>query len=824
MRRYRRYCLIIMLFVGGGWFSLPVFFAYTKMWFNHLQTADTHTLSTTASSSLVYPINAKQGLKFALPQDSSQLRIITNAHIKGTDVMTIDPNWTYALHYELLDKKGAILTTGVYHQHSRLTMYKDAEGGLIQGNYYANKDLIPLDGRLILLGLHAVKEAAFLRLSFESTNPAVIETAVRVYAPTKIAEHQIATSWLRMTEEQKDSLAKYSIYPAFLLSAAEKINLLKHQWQPIGPTGIEGKNYLTLNLYTLKDKEIDNQDTLMLASGLQADATHYGVIPLPEQGGQVSLSFKALDGSALTTPVAVNLQWFGRDKEQRWQQNANWSKDTGDLTYSLEGGLLVIRPSSPVIISASLTTATAPKQDISESLLSLKTYITSFGVDFDVLHYQQHPAALRVDVRRLLIPTVKSQQEQVRYQWLNASGTVIASGELSALEQASLFDRAGDITEPNNVSDSVSYYFRLPKEVTRVRLLSSSPTLLVNAYNQPYGVTKWQRVPEDSYIDSDKQNLELTWFPLRAVNDKTLTQQQAVQWLSGQYRPTEDKPDVMQGQYLWQDFMPQSELTGRYLLTDYTNDEPRADALASVYCALVVNRDNPIKLAASNGLRSISPELIFLRDNSRPFTAELFANQEKVLMMNTMGQQGILHLPEMAVGNQRLRLNTDSGGRWLMNYQEHCTGEQLLKRRVFALNTNAPLDFIVQHAAADETLSARWYSPINTVDRSQIKVDIEAINATSSTASIFTNWTYLNRLYDIRLLPSKAMPVLYTQGQIVTNGERFAIPLNSDLPAGAYRIRLALAKGAAGLVTLSQIKAGNYEQRRFFRETELKTH
>jgi hypothetical protein len=68
------------------------------------------------------------------------------------------------------------------------------------------------------------------------------------------------------------------------------------------------------------------------------------------------------------------------------------------------------------------------------------------------------------------------------------------------------------------------------------------------------------------------------------------------------------------------------------------------------------------------------------------------------------------------------------------------------------------------------------------------------------------------------------MPILYTQGQTLTNGERFAIPLNSDLPAGAYRIRLALAKGAEGLVTLSQIKAGNYEQRRFFRETELKTH
>lgn len=828
MRRYGRYCLVLVFIVAFAWLSLPVFFSQVQAWFKHFQAADLLTLSATASNSLVYPVKPKQWLKFELPEDSLQLRIITNAHIRRSEALTLNPNWAYAIHYELLDKKGAVLATGVCHQYSHLTTYKDAQGGLVYSNYYSNKELVPLDGRLILLGLQGIKGAAFVRLSLETNNPAIIETAVRVYIPIKISEHQLASSWLRMSQAQKDNLTKNIIYPASLLSETEKTNLLKHQWQAIGPMGIEGKNYKTLTLYTLKDKEQDRQDELMLAPGLQADAQHYGVIPIPEHGGQVTLTFKALDGSALAAPEAINLQWFGRSKEQRWQQNATWSKDSGSLNYNLEGGLLVIRPSAPVIVNVFLTTATETKHDITDALLSIKTYIASFGVDFAVLNYHQQPAALRIDVRRLLTTSQAPQQEHVRYQWLNAKRQIIASGELSALEQPSLFDRVGNITDPNNVSDPISYYFHLPAQVTGLRLLSSDPALLISAYNQPYGFTKWQRIPEDAYVANDATkdalDLQLTWFPLRAINDKSLTQQQAVQWLSGQYHPPEDNPDILAGQYLWQDYIPQANVAARYLLTDYTGDEPRTDALANVYCDLAVNRDTHVTLSAFGGLRSISPELVFLRADESPFNADVYVNQQKTLTMNLIGQQGIMHLPETALGNQRIRLNTNSGGRWLMNYQAQCAGQKYLKRRVFTLNAGSALDFMVQHAPEDEVFSARLYSPNNTVDRSQIKVDIEAMTATVPTATVSTNWTYKNRLYDVRPLPAKAMPILYAQGQAVTNGERFSIPLNSDLPAGAYRIRIALAKGAAGYIMLSQIKAGVHEQRRFYRESQLEAH
>lgn len=834
MRRYSRYFLALLLFVVSAWFFLPTVLNKIKAGFYRLQTADIHTLSATASSSLVYPIKDEQWLTFAIPEKSAQLRIITNAHVKRTDVqlaltqirqanvMTQAPNWAYAIHYELLDAKKSLLTSGVYHQRSKVTFYKDSDGSSVTNNYYANQHIVPLDGRLILLNLQTMKDVAFLRIRLESIHPAISEIAVRAYVPAKIAEQRVASSWLRLIQEQKDKLAESSVYPAALLSASEQLNLIRNQRQPLGPVGIEGKDYVTLNLYTLEEKELDNQEPPVLAAGLQADATHYAVIPLPEKGGQLGLTAKALDGSALVKPVAVRMQWYGRDRTQRLV--AETALDGTERYYEMAGGLLVIQATSPIIINASLSTASEAKHDITDTLLVVKTYVSSFGVDFNIVHNTQQPAALRIDVRRLLNPSLTSQQQRVRYQWLDDQQHIIASGELMALELPSAFDRIADMTDVNRVSDPLSYYFHLPKQVSRVRLFSDTPALLVSAYNQAAGVTKLQRVPEDAYIDTEPQNLNLTWFPLRAANETALTQQLAVQWLIGQYRPPEETPDIFAGAYLWQDFIPQGQVAGFQLLTKFTEEQVRPDAQLSVYCELVTHQNVPITLVANSGLQSITPELIFLRTSNQPFKAELLVNQEKVLTVNSMGQQGVINLPDIAVGKQQLRLTTDSGGRWLMNHQQHCAGQRWLKRRAFSLTADTPLEFIVPHGALDETLTAHFYSPLNTIERSQIKVNIEAIDVAPATDFAFINWTDTNRLYDIRPLLSDPITMLYNQKQRSNNSERIAIPINSDLPAGTYRVRLSLIQGSAGLVTLSLVNAGIYDQRRFFQERPIKTH
>ena len=135
MRRYQRLVIAIIVAIAGAYLSVPIALTYTQTWLKHLQAVETNVLSP-ASNSLAYPIKPDHWLTFALPDGSEQLRIITNAHIQQSETKALEPNWNYAVCYELLDKKSKVLTQGLYYQHSNLTLYKDEQNEALYGNYY----------------------------------------------------------------------------------------------------------------------------------------------------------------------------------------------------------------------------------------------------------------------------------------------------------------------------------------------------------------------------------------------------------------------------------------------------------------------------------------------------------------------------------------------------------------------------------------------------------------------------------------------------------------------------------------------------------------
>lgn len=824
MRRYGR-ILVWLAFLGVFLrVSIPVISAEIQQWLLWKKIADPNTLFDKAVNSLVYPIKPGQWLVFSVPEESRQLRIITNAHIKRGDSLRVNPNWAYAIRYEMLDTDNNVVSTGLYHQYSQVTGYRDDKGKLVYNNFYANKAVVPLDGRVMLFSLQGMKRIAVLKLKLEPVHPDINEAAVRVYVPVRIAEQQLATEWLRMKQSQRENLAKNSIYPASLLSPEEKKNLVKNQWQPLGPMGIAKKNYQMQILYTIND--IGSAPTYTLATGLQADAAHDAVIPLPEGGGEVELSFKSLDGASLVQPLVVDLEWFGRTRQEHWRKKTDWSPGMETLKYSLSGGLLVIRPSLPVIVSVMLSTVKEPKHDISDVLLSIKSYRAAIGVDFDVLHYRDQPAAVRIDARKILEPSVTSGAGKLRYQALNEAGLTIVEGALAAPVQASRYDRIASITDVLNVTDPVSYYLNLPADVVRLRFGAEDPAMLVSVYNQPFGFTKKQMIPEDLYQarsafkePSDKQ---LSWFPLPAANDQELYEQKGVQWISGQYRPPEEKPDVMASDYLWQDFMPQPIVPAYYILTDYADANPRPEALPNVYCEITPNRAVPVSISAAHRLQTVAPELVYLRDSVEPFKFDLDLDGRPALMAEAIGKQGVYRLPEIPVAKHRLRLKSSGGGQWLMNYQSVCAGKRALKKRVFKLEADTPVEFTVKHGLEDDVFTARFFTLAGNDGRSQIKIDISPETAAERTGNALAeNWTYTRRVYDIRPPENGLTPVMYDQKQSMNAGEQFVIPVNRDLPEGNYRIRAALAGGSPGMIILSQIKPGSHEQRRFYREDNL---
>jgi len=80
---------------------------------------------------------------------------------------------------------------------------------------------------------------------------------------------------------KKLRLARGSVYGADLLREQEKINLLRYEWKPVGPSGVEGDQYGTTKLYIARDFEGESVDTGQLPFGLVCGAEVRGMIPLP---------------------------------------------------------------------------------------------------------------------------------------------------------------------------------------------------------------------------------------------------------------------------------------------------------------------------------------------------------------------------------------------------------------------------------------------------------------------------------------------------------------------------------------------------------------
>jgi hypothetical protein len=495
-----------------------------------------------------------------------------------------------------------------------------------------------------------------------------------------------------------------------------------------------------------------------------------------------------------------------------------WAEGSENLSFSVQGGLLQIKTSDQVLIHAVLKTLSQQHVEITAKPLMVTAYLTDQGVDYHVLHVNKHSTTIRVDIRRIYRQHVLENTAVVKYQWFNQQQQLIDSGVLQVNSFPSIYDRLTGELKDLKVSDPVSYYLDIPAEVSQLRLISEQDDLMVSAYNQPYRYKKTLRVPESSFVSIDKKDWFPSWFMLRPENEHALLKHQAVAKVAAQYRLPEDDPALLENQYLWEDFRPQGQAEARVILTEMTDMNYRDEALASVYCLLQTNQLHRIKLKTYGDLPIVSPELIYIRPQKSTFDVAVYIDRKLNVNRPAIGQQGTFRLSGLTRGSHDIKVSTEGGGQWLMNYVSDCPSPAFLKRRVFKIQNRA-LSFIYTNNKAEDTLlSARFYTIEGNSERSNIQVSIEPLQKRVR-QKIKQSWTFTNRRYDIRPADGQSSIVLYSYGHFLNSGESFFIPFNSDMPKGQYRITMKLKKGVAGYLALSRLNPGIHVQRRFYRET-----
>ena len=410
-----------------------------------------------------------------------------------------------------------------------------------------------------------------------------------------------------------------------------------------------------------------------------------------------------------------------------------------------------------------------------------------------------------------------------RVEFLDHRGRRIGLRELPVPFLPTRLDRRVGAPVEAVLSEPSQYYFELPETVAELRVTADAP-LLVGAFDQVPGGFHSQRIPEDSYGDTDIAYWNPGWFMMPPEDVQALAEAGRMRLLTTQRRVEAVDPRLLQGQYRWQEFLPESSWRGDVLLVpeqpDQSPDELpdeslRPETLSGHFCRLLPGRETSLDLRGPTGLEYLTPTLAFERAGSEPFTLRLLADGEPLYQADHMGRRGLVELPPLPAGRRRLHLSAPAGS-YRINYAAACAdGPGWQRKLAFRLEGRATL-WYDKRSADTETLSARLYTAAGDPRRSVVSAVVEAAPRPGLLPR--SAWTFLRRRYDLRPGRLSGTTGLFGAAQDLTEGQLFSLPLNADLPPGRYRIHFTLEDGPAGWLALSTTQPGRFDRRHFLRE------
>lgn len=772
-----------------------------------------------ATVSTVYQLE-QQWLTFALPAGSRLLKILSNANLPLAAAVP-DAGTPYVLEYRVLDGAGAELSAGLYHHRSApLFSRGQPPGELRPAAYYLEKDLQPAAGRILLLNLQGLAEPAQLQLRVQPGAPEVASVALRLYHLEQESEHKLGFLWQRLSQGQRQSLARSSVYPPELLSAAEKLNLVRQGWRPIGPQGVAGEDYVSRQLYLLGGETEEGFDPPVVPAGLLVSAAHCGILPLPADGGRLRLELlPALIERQPAAGAALNLTWHGLEAGQRRSYPLVWESGGTSFSATIPPGLLEISAPGAVVVRAYLVDGER-ETEITPPPLYLRGYRTA--PDQELIYPIEHVAGtstpLRLDLRVFVAAAATALPERATldYAWLDAAGKVIHRGSYALAPRPSRYDRLAEAGLDQLLAEPNSLYFDLPAAVTQLRLAASVP-VLASAYTRPADLLRELRVPEPAPVAGAEEERQPAWFALRPLGHESMQRAGRSLLLLLQRRPpTEERPEIRAGHYLWEDFHPEGAWRGRYLLTRREPHAPRRlEALPATYLPLPLEGEARLALVSELGQPSVAPELLWQRSSAAPLSLGLLVDDTLFWSGEVAGAGGQLALPPLPAGPHRLRLQGAGEGRFYLSHGEGA-GPTYLKRLANRFDRSG-LSFVLDKRPGAQVLSARLYVPRNHRGASRVRVTVEGPPRIASGPLL--EWSFLDREYEIHPDPQETVPVLQT-AELVDGGQPFFIPLGADLPAGRYRLRFALEQGPGGYLILARLTPGQHHQRFHYRERE----
>ena len=828
MRTFGRLLFLVLLAMTLYWFSPALHLSNPFQ-----QGRDTYKLALVKLSTpaITYQVPEQRWLDFHLETGNSQIRVISSATvrdfalIKRAQQQNPMKRWQYALQIEVLDKNNHVLLRQERHMRTNLSLYKDAQGHEYTSAFYLQDDRVPLASMIIRLNFTGLASPDRLRLRLLSKDQDIVDVVARVYLPQKTSERKVGSLWQRLSEKAKASLAVGNVYPTELLTEEEKRALLLNTWQPVGPDGHQ-RDYQQWDYYVLQENEGEVVNDIVPPAGMLVSAQLNGIVALPEDGGTFRLHFEPIPGISVKQGE-MQLKWYGASALQRKTIKLHWNGQSLDHILNLGGGMLEIITDNELVVSAFQVNKSADDLEITPAPQYLRTYAATPAhvTEYNIAHVLNAATPIKIDLRFMTPAQDLSNMHSVsvRYELLDDAGKLIKQAVISISKPDTRYDRLINDYSGARLSDPSTYYFLLPANVTKLRLSATDENapVLVSVYSRPLNLPHSYRAPEDQF-DFDAQGKRINaWFVVRPDNNLQLLSSHASVLLTVQSRPPEDKPELITGNYFWEDFHPLGNWLGRIILAPQAQGTPyREEALPATYQMITVNSNIMVNMPAYESLHTLTPNLTWVRPQESPAEFRLFIDGHLHQRGKIAGRNGEINLLPLNVGRHQLRLETDAGGKIFLNHIRPTT-QAYVKR--LANQLQGELRFEIQRETLnEETISASLFQANGSKTRSQLKINVQAPMPPSLTP--LNAWVFPVRLFDVRPESQAAITVFSTQGHLTDVGQSFFIQLPEGAPKGLYRFVVKLKSGSGGYLLFSRLTPGIKPTRRILHESDVITY
>jgi hypothetical protein len=800
--------LLLLLSVTAGYYLAVVALQFVS---NMEQRGRINPDLADAHISIAYGLDNNRWMEFPLTGHAEMLRIISNAVVDRSDSESPEEGWLYALSYRLLDRAGRELVSGDFFHRTRVRAYRsEATGDIVNQYAFLEGDRVPTDSRVHILPV--ADSASKLLLKVQHMVAPLRSVSARIYEPIQYTEDKLDAEWNKMTRSQRAWIARGSVYSPDLLLNEERRNLLRNRWKPIGPAGVQGRDYHVDKLFARQGKLGSPLDEEILPDGLYLDGSHRAIVQLPEGRSRIQLQFTPVQRKRIPQEEPIMIRWYGPSVEKRDIANHLWTPRRTDFHQVYEGGILEITSTEPYVLQAHREDGSSWQEITPEhSYLRIYSLGPSQSLHYALSHTSANATPFRIDFRKLIHTAHEEVTMKVDYRMRDINKETVSQGTLHFQPTSSVYDRlAGD--DPSvNVSEPFSFYFRIPAEVATIEFRSHS-LLWAAAYTRPLKLARRVRIPEDYYRGLQDTTYQPAWFIVKPSFESQASNSPQTETLIVQRRPPVDDPDIIAGHYDWEVIRPQGRWHGRHLLTERTSQLPvREEALASIFRPLRSAIDERINLRTAFGPDAVEPTLIYIRKEKRTEKFKLFLDSALFHQATLAATQGEIRLPPISPGLHRLRLQSSSETQWFINYAEG-TGDLRLRRFSNRLGPSG-MEFIYHKQSTQrEILTGQFFSTART-SRAGLGVKVDRVRHTPEPR---TAWTFTDRYYDLRINNEDKVPVLGSKSQQAASGVRFFLPLGEDLEGGLYRIQIQPEHGVEGYLSLYRLKPGQSAKTNIF--------